>query len=1143
MKKINKKILTILASFLLIICFLFLGIEEKSYALTSFNTKGDYILNPKWLEYMELDYDEQIKYEVIPEKFIYQYKETDTGISLFNLRNNYPNYYNLNDYGWSTFPEHQYGLGLCWAFAGLSSIETYMLKSGMSNIQNPIKFSKRQLDYASANKTSIKEGYNPYSIGNRTLGRGASSSTTFVLMATGISPVTTDIYGWYNEEKDTKSLNEVINLNNVEYVVDSYVNYGSIDEYTTTEEREAWIKEIKNHVLNYGSVSITTIGPLAGYGGSCLYKDKSNNNLLNVSGECNPLVEENTHAMAIIGWDDDYKYEYCRLEDETSNDLTNCSNIVSGTGAFILKNSYGDTYPYPYIAYTSNVDAAYGVTKVSLKNWDTNYDISKYSISNYEHKISTITYYKSSNLKEKLKKISFYTNTRKNLTYNIYLSVDGSNNYDEIGNITTDKIGLNTLDVDSINLDNDKFSIKITSTDGYIDQIYAFTEDVDSTTDIKLDTIVTTGTDYSMNIEKFSLYTVTKNIENGSYLEYKFIDENGNDITHLATITKNIVLNNAVNPEIKFNSSLPIGNITLETLYDGKIYNSTQLKIVKLKNLWSGGTGTIEDPFLINNAEDFIKIYTNEDYMQAHYKLINDLDFSNIKSWNIGSISNYQVFSGSLDGDNHTISKLISSSNLPSLFYSTKNATIKNLIFSDINWNIEESGWGNLISILAYDSIFENITITKTVNIEGKSSYAGGIVATAYNSKFRNIANYANITTNYDFYGKAAGIVVESYGSEITTSYNYGNITATTSQVGGIVAYLSSDPTTSNVGIVKDVYNQGKIISNSLSGGIVGNGNASLIDNSYNIYSFKNTNENIANIIGNAYGMIIKNTYYLVDTGKAILNDEEEKSTIINVSPKTEEQLKQSTTYLNFDFENIWTQDNSYPYFKNINYYYLHDIKVTDELNLDLDDTYKIEITYLPNNTKNKDLDFEIIDSSIISINEEGVIKALKEGNTILKVKTKDGSNIEKEIKITVIEDKINLNNYEIVNNKYIKIKPNFVEENFITSIYNGNKYNIKVIGENEVISTGDKVQITKKDGTLVKEYITFILGDITGTGKINVSDVAKLYQYIKGKINMEEEFKNAANVVKDDELKINDVAKLYQYIKEKIKSLEEEEE
>ena len=43
--------------------------------------------------------------------------------------------------------------------------------------------------------------------------------------------------------------------------------------------------------------------------------------------------------------------------------------------------------------------------------------------------------------------------------------------------------------------------------------------------------------------------------------------------------------------------------------------------------------------------------------------------------------------------------------------------------------------------------------------------------------------------------------------------------------------------------------------------------------------------------------------------------------------------------------------------------------------------------------------------------------------------------------------------------------------------------------------------------------------------------------------LRVEEEFKNAANVVKDDELKINDVAKLYQYIKEKIKSLEEEEE
>lgn len=71
--------------------------------------------------------------------------------------------------------------------------------------------------------------------------------------------------------------------------------------------------------------------------------------------------------MAIIGYDDNYTYQYCRLDSTTSNDLTNCDNIVSGKGAFILKNSWGNSYPYPYLAYTSNVNGSYGITGVSKK--------------------------------------------------------------------------------------------------------------------------------------------------------------------------------------------------------------------------------------------------------------------------------------------------------------------------------------------------------------------------------------------------------------------------------------------------------------------------------------------------------------------------------------------------------------------------------------------------------------------------------------------------------------------------------------------------------------------------------------------------------------------------------------------------------
>ena len=51
---------------------------------------------------------------------------------------------------------------------------------------------------------------------------------------------------------------------------------------------------------------------------------------------------------------------------------------------------------------------------------------------------------------------------------------------------------------------------------------------------------------------------------------------------------------------------------------------------------------------------------------------------------------------------------------------------------------------------------------------------------------------------------------------------------------------------------------------------------------------------------------------------------------------------------------------------------------------------------------------------------------------------------------------------------------------------------------------------------------------------------MAKLYQYLKGKIDMEEHYVLAGNVVDtDNEIKIGDVAKLYQFIKGKISSLE----
>ena len=1125
------------------VVFVWLGVDDESYALESnLNYRGDYILNPEWVEYMDLSEEEKALYDVIPEKFIYRYKKSSNKFKLFSFRsNNIPEYYNLNDYGLSTFPDNQGGLGICWAFASMSSVETNMLKTGLSDISDPVRFSVRQIDYVSVHHNYISEGLNPYYVyGRTTPGSGAIISTAFILMETGISPVTTDIYGEFNENTAIKTVGQTFNLDDVEYVIDSYVNYGSTGEYTTDSEREAWVNEIKNHVMNYGSVMVGTIGPLPGYAGSCIYRDTANSNyMLNVRGECNPATEENGHAMAIIGWDDNYEYEYCRLDDETTNNLTNCDNIVSGKGAFILKNSWGDFYPYPYFAYTSNVNAAYGVTGVSLKNWDTNYDVTKVHDYSYEQKISTVTYYKSSKVKEKLKKISFYSNMKKELTYDVYVSSDGSSDYVKVGSVIADKIGLNSIFIDDdFLLEGDKFSIKITSLDGYVDNIYAFTEDVDVSDDIIIDTVIKSGDEYGVNVDSFEAYTVTKNVPNGGIVRYRLMDDNGNDVTDVIDIYNNLNLNDEVNSIFEVVDVFPKGKLTFQTIYNGELYDSDEIYVSTLKNLWSGGSGSVDDPFLISNADDFVKIFTNQYYLDAHYKLIDDIDFSDIEDWNAGSLSGYLSFRGSLDGDNHVISGLNGDNSLMALFYRLENATIKNLIFSDIELDIIESGWGSVLSNIVYDSVIENVVITKSVNISGSANYASGLVNVAYNSEFINIANYGSISTDYAYGGSAGGIVGEAYSSIIRECYNYGDIVGFDSYVGGIVGYLGNDMDDSSIGMVRNVYNFGNIVSNYYSGGIAGLGISTIVDSVYNVYS-NDVGENIGNIVGEAYGMVIKNSYYLSSYGEAVAINVDDSSTLVNVIGKNQEQLKDRNTYLNFDFDTVWDIDGSYPYFKDFEYFYLNDIEVVSELTLDVGEVKKIEVKYIPDSANKKLVGYEVVDNSIISISEDGNVTALKEGNTILKVYTLDGSDITKNISITVILEKVNFDEYEIIDESYIKIDPLMSRENFINSI-DSDKYDIKVSGDSEYISTGDRVEVYDKEGNLVSGYDVIILGDVTGTGSINVSDVAKLYQYIKEIITMEEVFVKASDVVNDMELKINDVAKLYQYVKKNINSLEE---
>ena len=72
-----------------------------------------------------------------------------------------------------------------------------------------------------------------------------------------------------------------------------------------------------------------------------------------------------------------WPYSYCKETAKHTTNTSNCSGtVVNGRGAWILRNSWGSSYPYVYLAYDSYEDDVYVFTDVSSmqnRNWDNNY--------------------------------------------------------------------------------------------------------------------------------------------------------------------------------------------------------------------------------------------------------------------------------------------------------------------------------------------------------------------------------------------------------------------------------------------------------------------------------------------------------------------------------------------------------------------------------------------------------------------------------------------------------------------------------------------------------------------------------------------------------------------------------------------------
>lgn len=198
----------------------------------------------------------------------------------------------------------------------------------------------------------------------------------------------------------------------------------------------------------------------------------------------------------------------------------------------------------------------------------------------------------------------------------------------------------------------------------------------------------------------------------------------------------------------------------------------------------AGGDGSAENPYLISSIGDMALMSRD---LSANYKIVKDFDASEFGSWQPTSL-----FTGTLDGDNHTISNLYigGDTSYPSIFAETENAIIKNLKLDspEVYATANASALG-IIAASAISTTFSNIHIYDASICADAGAYTsiGGIVGSAALSCTISECYNSNLTIDAPGASPIGGIAGDTRTSTTVNACAVsGTITGATN-IGGIV--------------------------------------------------------------------------------------------------------------------------------------------------------------------------------------------------------------------------------------------------------------------------------------------------------------------------------------------------------------------
>jgi flagellin-like protein len=330
---------------------------------------------------------------------------------------------------------------------------------------------------------------------------------------------------------------------------------------------------------------------------------------------------------------------------------------------------------------------------------------------------------------------------------------------------------------------------------------------------------------------------------------------------------------------------------------------------------------TIDDT-AIDTPQDLTISYDLETPINQGFDPVGTYDFEKANS----------EFTGSFDGQNHTISNLSINrldDNDVGLFGAigavgeVKNVGVINvnitgesyvggLVGSNSNGTVSNSySTGNVTGesyyvggLIGYNRDGTVSNSYSTGNVSGES-YVGGLVGRNINSNISNSYSTGNVTGESDYVG---GLVGRNSNGNISNSYSTGNVSGESDYVGGLVGR-------NNNGTVSNSYSTGNV-TGEFVGGLIGYNREGTVSNSYSTGNVSGESY-VGGLVGRNYNGNISNSYWNSDS--TITEDSTDVSTDNTKSgvPLTTSQMQgssASSSMSGFDFTDTWsTVTGDYP--------------------------------------------------------------------------------------------------------------------------------------------------------------------------------------------------------------------------------------